>query len=162
MDDAVTVTKNRWSGIAGRSRWSRFAPLRTGLVGGFNTELYRHVPIPYHQCQSTVPRITAHLQNLGIDFSELMRGDLEEYVLNDQAFLDPRALRNGSGPAHKASRNRTRRLRSVEQVTVSTISVIGVRTATCGVSCAQDSTESGQIVRCRSLPRLTETSLQDG
>ena len=70
MDDAATVTKNRWSGIAGRSRWSRFAPLQTGLVGGFNTEFFRHVPIPYHQCQSTVTRITAHLQNLGIDFSE--------------------------------------------------------------------------------------------
>ena len=45
------------------------AALPDGVIGGFNLELHRFVPMLYHQGQSTIPRIAALLDALGLDIS---------------------------------------------------------------------------------------------
>ena len=75
-----------------RARWllatgeTVVAPLPAGIVGHFGPELRRFVLAQYHQCQTTMPRLPAHLQDLGIAISkrQLVR------LLNDgkDAFLD--------------------------------------------------------------------------
>jgi len=46
------------------------AALPDGVIGGFNLELHRLVLMLYHQGQSTIPRITALLDAIGLDISE--------------------------------------------------------------------------------------------
>ena len=75
-----------------RARWllatgeTVVAPLPVGIVGHFGPEVRRFVLAQYHQCQTTMPRLLAHLQDLGIAISkrQLVR------LLNDgkDAFLD--------------------------------------------------------------------------
>ena len=59
-----------------RERWSRpdgrtiLAPLPAGIDGQFGPELRRFVLMHYHQGQSTLPRLTALLQSLGVSISK--------------------------------------------------------------------------------------------
>ena len=45
------------------------APLPAGIDGHFGPELRRFVLLHYHQGQSTLPRLTALLQSLGVSIS---------------------------------------------------------------------------------------------
>ena len=45
------------------------APLPAGIDGHFGPERRRFVRMPYHQGQSTLPRLTALLQSLGVSIS---------------------------------------------------------------------------------------------
>ena len=61
------------------------AELPDGVIGGFNLELHRFVLMLYHQGQSTIPRITALLDAIGLDISErqvrrLLTGNREPFV----------------------------------------------------------------------------------
>lgn len=46
------------------------APLPAGIDGHFGPERRRFVRMPYHQGQSTLPRLTALLQSLGVSISK--------------------------------------------------------------------------------------------
>ena len=57
---AIRYRRERWLTSDGRMI---IAPLPEGTEGHFGAELRRFVLMQYHQCQSTLPRLTALLQS---------------------------------------------------------------------------------------------------
>ncbi|MFQ6018040.1 MAG: transposase [Kiloniellaceae bacterium] len=63
----VRFRRQRWLTPDGRTV---VAPLPAGIVGHFGPELRRYVLAQYHQGQVTIPRLVAHLNDLGIEISK--------------------------------------------------------------------------------------------
>ena len=72
QDLVLSVHANRYR----RERWVRpggqtiIAPLPEGIEGHFGPDLRRFVLMQYHQGQSTLPRLTALLQSVGLSISK--------------------------------------------------------------------------------------------
>src|SRR5947209_9021992 len=64
---ATCYQRERWITPDGRTI---LAPLPAGIDGHFGPELRRFVLMHYHQGQSTLPRLTALLQSLGVSISK--------------------------------------------------------------------------------------------
>ena len=64
---AVRYRRERWVTPDGQTI---IAPLPEGTRGHFGPDLRRFVLMQYHQGQSTLPRLTALLQSLGVSISE--------------------------------------------------------------------------------------------
>jgi len=64
---ATCYQRERWVTPDGRTI---LAPLPAGIDGHFGPELRRFVLMHYHQGQSTLPRLTALLQSLGVSISK--------------------------------------------------------------------------------------------
>ena len=64
---ATCYQRERWITPDGRTI---LAPLPAGIDGHFGPELRRFVLMQYHQGQSTLPRLTALLQSLGVSISK--------------------------------------------------------------------------------------------
>jgi len=64
---AIRYQRERWLTPDGQSI---VAPLPAGIAGHFGPELRRFVLMLYHQGQSTLPRLTALLQSLGVAISK--------------------------------------------------------------------------------------------
>ena len=64
---ATRYRRERWVTPDGRTV---LAPLPAGIDGHFGLELRRFVLMQYHQGQSTLPRLTALLQSLGVSISK--------------------------------------------------------------------------------------------
>ena len=80
--EAVRYRRERWLTPEGRLV---VAPLPGGVDGHFGPELRRYVLAQYHQGQTTVPRLVAQLQTLGIAISKrqimrLLIGDQRRFL----------------------------------------------------------------------------------
>ncbi len=64
---AIRYLRERWVTADGRAI---VAPLPAGIQGHFGPELRRFVLMLYHQGQSTLPRLTALLQSVGVSISQ--------------------------------------------------------------------------------------------
>jgi hypothetical protein len=64
---ATCYQRERWVAPDGRTI---LAPLPEGIDGHFGPELHRFVLMQYHQGQSTLPRLTALLQSVGVSISK--------------------------------------------------------------------------------------------
>jgi hypothetical protein len=86
---AICYQRERWVTPDGRTI---LAPLPEGIDGHFGPELRRFVLMQYHQGQSTLPRLTALLQSLGVSISKrqvqrLLTDNQEEFVGEAQDVL---------------------------------------------------------------------------
>jgi uncharacterized small protein (DUF1192 family) len=81
--EAVRYRRERWLTPAGQLV---VAPLPGGVDGHFGPELRRYVLAQYHQGQTTVPRLVAQLQAVGIAISK--RQVLRLLIAGQQPFLD--------------------------------------------------------------------------
>ena len=64
---AIRYRRERWVTPDGQTL---IAPLPEGVVGHFGADLRRFVLMQYHQGQSTLPRLTALLQSVGLSISK--------------------------------------------------------------------------------------------
>jgi Transposase IS66 family len=86
---ATCYRRERWVTPDGRTI---LAPLPAGIDGHFGPELRRFVLMQYHQGQSTLPRLVALLQSLGVSISKrqvqrLLTNKQEEFVSEAQDVL---------------------------------------------------------------------------
>jgi hypothetical protein len=81
--EAVRYRRERWITPEGRLV---VAPLPGGVDGHFGPELRRYVLAQYHQGQTTVPRLVAQLQAVGIAISK--RQVIRLLIAGQQPFLD--------------------------------------------------------------------------
>src|SRR5919206_4271618 len=81
--EAVRYRRERWRTPDGQLV---VAPLPGGVDGHFGPELRRYVLAQYHQGQTTVPRLVAQLQTLGIAISK--RQVMRLLIGGQQPFLD--------------------------------------------------------------------------
>jgi hypothetical protein len=81
--EAVRYRRERWLTPDGQLV---VAPLPDGVDGHFGPELRRFVLAQYHQGQTTVPRLVAQLQGLGIAISR--RQGVRLLIAGQQRFLD--------------------------------------------------------------------------
>ena len=81
--EAVRYRRERWRTPEGRLI---VAPLPVGVDGHFGSELRRYVLAQYHQGQTTVPRLVAQLQSVGIAISK--RQVMRLLIADQQPFLD--------------------------------------------------------------------------
>jgi Transposase IS66 family len=86
---ATCYQRERWVTPDGRTI---LAPLPEGIDGHFGPELRRFVLMHYHQGQSTLPRLTALLQSLGVSISKrqvqrLLTDKQEDFVSEAQDVL---------------------------------------------------------------------------
>jgi Transposase IS66 family len=94
--EAVRYRRERWLTPDGQLV---VAPLPGGVDGHFGPELRRYVLAQYHQGQTTVPRLVAQLQTVGIAISK--RQVMRLLIGDQQPFLDESqdVLRAGLGHA---------------------------------------------------------------
>src|SRR3954447_12899635 len=94
--EAVRYRRERWLTPEGQLV---VAPLPGGVDGHFGPELRRYVLAQYHQGQTTVPRLVAQLQAVGIAISK--RQVMRLLIADQQPFLDESqdVLRAGLGHA---------------------------------------------------------------
>jgi len=94
--EAVRYRRERWLTPEGQLV---VAPLPGGVDGHFGPELRRYVLAQYHQGQTTVPRLVAQLQTVGIAISK--RQVMRLLIGEQQPFLDEsqEVLRAGLGHA---------------------------------------------------------------
>jgi hypothetical protein len=80
-----------WTVRYRRQRWKTpdgetiVAPLPDGVIGHFGANLVRFVLAQYHQCQVTVPRLSAQLQDIGLSISQ--RQVMRLLIKDKDAFL---------------------------------------------------------------------------
>ena len=107
---ATCYQRERWVTPDGRTI---LAPLPEGIDGHFGPELRRFVLMQYHQGQSTLPRLTALLQSLGVSISKrqvqrLLTDKQEDFVSEAQDVLragletSPYVSVDDTGARHKA------------------------------------------------------------
>lgn len=63
----VCYRRERWQTPCGKTI---VAPLPDGIIGHFGANLVRFMLAQYHQCQVTVPRLSAQLQDFGLSISQ--------------------------------------------------------------------------------------------
>jgi hypothetical protein len=73
---AIRYRRERWVTPGGQTM---IAPLPEGIEGNFGPDLRRFVLMQYHQGQTTLPRLTALLQSVGLSLPkrEVQRLDRE-------------------------------------------------------------------------------------
>ena len=86
---ATCYQRERWITPDGRTI---LAPLPEGIEGHFGPELRRFVLMQYHQGQSTLPRLVALLQSVGVSISKrqlqrLLTDKQEDFVIEAQDVL---------------------------------------------------------------------------
>ena len=86
---ATRYLRERWVTPDGRTV---LAPLPVGIDGHFGPDLRRFVLMHYHQGQSTLPRLVALLQSVGVSISKrqvqrLLTDKQDEFVGEAQAVL---------------------------------------------------------------------------
>jgi transposase IS66 family protein len=110
---AVRYLRERWVTPDGRTI---VAPLPEGIRGHFGPDLRRFVLMQYHQAQSTLPRLTALLQSVGLSISkrEIQRMLTEQQddfldeardVLRAGLKTSPWVSVDDTGARHKAKNN---------------------------------------------------------
>jgi transposase IS66 family protein len=86
---ATCYRRERWLTVDGRTI---LAPLPVGIDAHFGPELRRFVLMQYHQGQSTLPRLLALLQSIGVSISKrqvqrLLTDKQDDFVTEAQAVL---------------------------------------------------------------------------
>jgi hypothetical protein len=110
---AVRYLRERWVTPDGRTI---VAPLPEGIRGHFGPDLRRFVLMQYHQAQSTLPRLTALLQSVGLSISkreiQRMLTEKQDDFLNEARDVLRAGLKTSpwvsvddTGARHKAKNN---------------------------------------------------------